>query len=455
MKEQLFVGLLAFACVGGIGRGHLIFRITRRLVSGYVSKIRTSFSAFLYNLTMSNQQQCELTILMPCLNEAETVAGCIADARRFIAEQGICAEVLIADNGSCDGSREVAVAAGARVIQVEEKGYGAALSAGIEAALGKFVIMADADGSYDFYAISPILNALRSGSQLVMGNRFKGGIASGAMPLLHRYLGNPVLSFVGRLFYGGPVGDFHCGLRGFRRESMLGLGLLAPGMEFASEMVVKSVINDFAVTEVPVKLRPDGRSRAPHLRTWRDGWRHLRLLMLFSPRWLFLIPGLLLLLIGGTLLLWLLFAPLSFQHVKLGVHSMIYSGAAVIIGFQMLLFAVFTRMLGMRYGWLPHSPVYERVFTFLALERMVLLALVMMLSGGFLSVGAVNEWANLSFGNLDPADMMRRVVPAVTLILLGSVTFLSAFFMEALRMESQGQSTMSKKPRIASHTVQL
>lgn len=403
---------------------------------------------------MNNQQQCELTILMPCLNEAETVADCIAEAQRFIAEQGICAEVLIADNGSCDGSRELAVAAGARIIQVQEKGYGAALSAGIEAALGKFVIMADADGSYDFYALGPILDALRNGSQLVMGNRFKGGIASGAMPLLHRYLGNPVLSFVGRLFYGAPIGDFHCGLRGFQREPMLALGLLAPGMEFASEMVVKSVLNGLVVTEVPVRLRPDGRSRAPHLRTWRDGWRHLRLLMLFSPRWLFLIPGLLLLLVGGTLMLWLLFAPLSFQDIKLGVHSMIYSGAAVIIGFQMLLFAVFTRMLGMRYGWLPHSPVYERVFAFLALERMVLLALVMLLGGGALSMAAVNEWAGLSFGDLNPEDMMRRVVPAVTLILLGSAIFLSAFFMEALRMEAQRLPLVLKKTQSAPHVVE-
>ena len=403
---------------------------------------------------MNNQQQCELTILMPCLNEAETVAGCIAEARRFIAEQGICAEVLIADNGSCDGSRELAVAAGARVIQVQEKGYGAALSAGIEAALGKYVIMADADGSYDFYGLSPILNALRNGSQLVMGNRFKGGIASGAMPLLHRYLGNPVLSFVGRLFYGAPIGDFHCGLRGFQREPVLALGLLAPGMEFASEMVVKSVINGLLVTEVPVKLRPDGRSRAPHLRTWRDGWRHLRLLMLFSPRWLFLIPGLLLLLVGGTLMLWLLFAPLSFQDIKLGVHSMIYSGAAVIIGFQMLLFAVFTRMLGMRYGWLPHSTVYERVFAFLALERMVLLALLMLLGGGALSMAAVSEWAGVAFGDLNPEEMMRRVVPAVTLILLGSAIFLSAFFMEALRMEAQRLPLLLRKTQSASHVVE-
>ena len=382
---------------------------------------------------MNNQQQCELTILMPCLNEAETVAGCIAEARRFIAEQGICAEVLIADNGSCDGSRELAVAAGARVIQVQEKGYGAALSAGIEAALGKYVIMADADGSYDFYGLSPILNALRNGSQLVMGNRFKGGIASGAMPLLHRYLGNPVLSFVGRLFYGAPIGDFHCGLRGFQREP---------------------VINGLLVTEVPVKLRPDGRSRAPHLRTWRDGWRHLRLLMLFSPRWLFLIPGLLLLLVGGTLMLWLLFAPLSFQDIKLGVHSMIYSGAAVIIGFQMLLFAVFTRMLGMRYGWLPHSTVYERVFAFLALERMVLLALLMLLGGGALSMAAVSEWAGVAFGDLNPEEMMRRVVPAVTLILLGSAIFLSAFFMEALRMEAQRLPLLLRKTQSASHVVE-
>jgi glycosyltransferase involved in cell wall biosynthesis len=233
----------------------------------------------------------ELTILMPCLNEARTLAGCIEQAQAFLAAGGIAGEVLIADNGSTDGSQALALSMGARVVAVRERGYGAALRAGIEAARGRFVIMGDSDLSYDFRHLDAFVHALRGGAELVVGNRFRGGIANGAMPLLHRYLGNPVLSFIGRRFFGGPLRDFHCGLRGFSRAAMLRLDLVTPGMEFASEMIIKALQAGLQVAEVPTTLAKDGRDRPPHLNTWRDGWRHLRYLLLYTPRWLFLYPG--------------------------------------------------------------------------------------------------------------------------------------------------------------------
>src|ERR1017187_9439324 len=237
------------------------------------------------------ERAVEVTVLMPCLDEAETVATCVDKAVAFLVDHDIDGEVVVADNGSTDGSQQAAEAAGARVVSIPERGYGSALLGGIRAARGKYVIMGDADDSYDFTALMPFLDRLRAGADLVMGNRFQGGIAPGAMPALHRYLGNPVLSFTGRLFFRSKIGDFHCGLRGFRRDSVLALGLQASGMEFASEMVVKATLAGQRVEEVPTTLSPDGRSRPPHLRSWRDGWRHLRFLLLFSPRWLFLIPG--------------------------------------------------------------------------------------------------------------------------------------------------------------------
>src|SRR5687767_1271913 len=272
----------------------------------------------------------ELTILMPCLDEEATVAKCVTKARRFLERAGIDGEVLVADNGSKDGSRVAAAAAGARVIQVAQRGYGAALIAGIRAARGRYVIMGDADDSYDFANLGAFVEKLRAGYQLVVGNRFKGGILPGAMPLLHRYLGNPVLSFLGRLFFHAKVGDFHCGLRGFDRASTLSLGVSAPGMEFASELVVKAALAGYRIANVPPTLAPDGRGRAPHLRTWRDGWRHLRFLLLFSPRWLFLYPGLLLLTLGMVFTAALCFAPLHILGAGLDIHSLLYASAAAL-----------------------------------------------------------------------------------------------------------------------------
>ena len=377
---------------------------------------------------------CELTVLMPCLNEAETLETCIAKALAFFARCGVDGEVLIADNGSTDGSPDIARAAGARVVPVAERGYGAALKGGIAAARGRYVIMGDADDSYDFSALEGLLAELRNGTQLVMGNRFKGGIQPGAMPLLHRYLGNPVLSFLGRLFYRVPIGDFHCGLRGFSREAMRALHLETPGMEFASEMVVKSALHKLSIAEVPVTLAPDGRSRPPHLRTWRDGWRHLRFLLLFSPRWLFLIPGFLLLLLGGIGMGLIAARPVLVMDVGLDIHTMAYAGAAVLLGFQMLLFAVLTKQAGMRAGWLPEDPGWLRRVEGFTLERGLLLSLGLFVAGVALSLHAVSMWAAGDFGALDPQAAMRWVVPAVTAMALGGELFLAAFFLEALRL---------------------
>lgn len=379
-------------------------------------------------------QPVELTILMPCLNEAETVHQCVMKAMAFLDRAGVAGEILVADNGSTDGSRDLAARAGARVVHIEKRGYGAALIGGIEAARGRFVIMGDADDSYDFSALDEMLAKLREGYELVMGNRFAGGIEEGAMPFLHRYLGNPVLSFLGRLFFRVPIRDFHCGLRGFSRQAMQALQLSTPGMEFASEMVVKSGLHRLRIAEVPVKLAPDGRSRPPHLRTWRDGWRHLRFLLLFSPRWLFLLPGLFLFVLGMAGIV-----AIGSQLVILGgfgldIHTLAYAGAAGVLGFQMILLAVFTKMVGIRAGWLPPDARFSRWMSGITLERGVVLAVLLFGLGLAMSLKAVSLWAVADFGALDPRVTMRWVVPAVTAMALGGELFLGAFFLEALRL---------------------
>ncbi len=380
---------------------------------------------------------CELTILMPCLNEAETLAICIAKARLYLAHAGVSGEVLIADNGSTDGSQDIARAAGARVVEIPDKGYGSALLGGIEAAYGHYIIMGDADDSYDFSDLNAFVVRLRAGDALVMGNRFKGGIKPGAMPPLHRYLGNPVLSTIGRLFFHSPCGDFHCGLRGFDRAAILGLDLQAPGMEFASEMVVKATLRGLKITEVPTILAPDGRSRPPHLRSWRDGWRHLRFLLLFSPGWLFLYPGLGSLILGILGMGWLLPGPRHLGGVTFDIHTLFFASLAVVAGFHSMLFYVFARLYGMREGLAPPDPHFLRFARSLTLEAGLLAGLALLLLGGLLTVAALSTWSRSAFGALTPEATMRLVIPAGTCILLAFHVAYGAFFLSVLELRAR------------------
>ena len=370
---------------------------------------------------------------MPCLDEAATVARCVAKARGFLERAGIDGEVLVADNGSTDASQVLASKAGARVIAVAERGYGAALSAGIAAARGRYVVMGDADDSYDFSRLDLFLGKLREGYPLVMGNRFKGGIRPGAMPALHRYLGNPVLSFVGRLFFRTGVRDFHCGLRGFDREAARSLDLRTSGMEFASELVVKAALAGWRIAEVPTTLDPDGRGRPPHLRSWRDGWRHLRFLLLFSPRWLFLYPGLGLLLAGCTLTTLLYFTPLRIAGAGLDIHSMLYAAAGALLGLQFCLFALFARTAAFAAGLLPRHAVLERVLRLFTLERGLLVGLAIALIGFLWSAAAFWQWRESGFGALDPRIVMRDTIPASALMVGGMELVLASFLLSVIR----------------------
>jgi glycosyltransferase involved in cell wall biosynthesis len=376
----------------------------------------------------------ELTILMPCLNEAATVGKCVENARRFLERAGIQGEVLVADNGSSDESRALAQRAGARVVEVAARGYGAALAAGIAAARGKFVIVGDADDSYDFARLDGFIEKLREGYPLVMGNRFRGGILPGAMPKLHRYLGNPVLSFIGRLLFRAQVGDFHCGLRGFDRAAVSRLDLRTQGMEFASELVVKAVLADWRIAEVPTTLRPDGRGRPPHLRSWRDGWRHLRFLLLFSPRWLFLYPGLALLLLGAALTTLLYFSPLRVGQAGLDIHSMLYASAGALLGLQLCLFALFARVSAQGAGLLPRQPALEKLLGVLTLERGLLGGLAAVIAGLIWSAAAFLQWRETGFGALDPRVVMRDTIPASTLMVGGMEIMLASFLLSVLRL---------------------
>ena len=375
----------------------------------------------------------ELTILMPCLNEARTVVTCIAKARRFLARAGIKGEVVIADNGSTDGSQAIAAGAGARVVHVPTRGYGAALIAGIEAAQGRYVIMGDSDDSYDFGALDVFVEALRSGNQLVVGNRFRGGIASGAMPLLHRYLGNPVLSFLGRRFFGGELGDFHCGLRGFDRDAMRKLHLVAPGMEFASEMIVKSLQAGLRIAEVPTTLRQDGRDRPPHLNTWRDGWRHLRFLLLYSPRWLFLYPGAVLAVMG----LLQLVASHVFEPGQvrwpLGIHTQLFATAAALLGYQTLLFAMGAVLVRHLAGLDAPHPRERWARRMAGSVLLPVGGAVATLVGASICVGLALQWGASNFGSLDPEVEMRRIIPGVGLVIVGTQSLLASMYFAALR----------------------
>ena len=374
----------------------------------------------------------ELTIVMPCLNEAETVAICVRKAVQFIADSGITGEVVVADNGSTDGSRQLAAEAGARVVPVAERGYGSALMGGILAARGEYVIMGDCDDSYDFTNLMPFIEELRKGADLVMGNRFKGGIAPGAMPPLHRYLGTPVLSFIGRLFFRSTIGDFNCGLRGFRRDSAIALGLQATGMEFASEMIVKAALAHQKISEVPTTLAKDGRSRPPHLNTWRDGWRHLRFLLLFSPRWLFFIPGLVLLVVGLGLGAAVALGPVTIGGVSLDVDTLVACGACVDIGFQAMLFWLFTQVYAGSEGFLPTEPKVQRLLGKLSLERGLLTGAAVGAAGLVGLVFSLTYWQGQSFGHLNYEHALRLMVPSVTALVLSCQLILGTFFLSIL-----------------------
>lgn len=375
----------------------------------------------------------ELTILMPCLNEARTLATCITKARRFLARAGVSGEVVIADNGSTDGSQAIAEGAGARVVNVPVRGYGAALIAGINAAQGRYVIMGDSDDSYDFGALDAFVDALRAGNQLVVGNRFRGGIGPGAMPLLHRYLGNPVLSFLGRRFFGGEISDFHCGLRGFDRDAIRRLHLVTPGMEFASEMIVKSLQARLRICEVPTTLNKDGRDRPPHLNTWRDGWRHLRYLLLYSPRWLFLYPGALLATLGVLQLAASAVWAQGQIPWPLGIHTQLFASAALVLGYQTMLFAmgaVLARHLAGLDAPHPREQWARRMAGNLWLP---LGGAVATLAGASVCVGLALQWGAANFGTLNPEVEMRRIIPAVALVIIGTQSLLSSMYFAALR----------------------
>lgn len=371
----------------------------------------------------------ELTILMPCLNEARTLATCINKAKKFLQQENIRGEILIADNGSQDGSQAIAKAHGARVIPVTKKGYGAALKGGIAEAKGQFIIMGDADDSYDFTNLHAFINKLRQGYDLVMGNRFQGGIVKGAMPMLNRYLGNPVLSWIGRIFFRSPLGDFHCGLRGFKRDAFLRLALQGDGMEFASEMIIKATLAKLTITEVPTKLYPDGRDRRPHLRPWRDGWRHLRLLLLWSPNWLFLYPGLFLMLTGFILMLLLLRGPVEFGHINLDIHTLLFSGLFIIIGMQAVCFAIYANLVSH-----VQLPIFKKIYQALTLERGLLAGIFLLLIGISGACYSLYIWFAHSFGPLVPSEMMRILIPASTCMILGSQFILTSFFFSLLRL---------------------
>ncbi len=364
---------------------------------------------------------------MPCLDEAETLETCIRKATASADELGLDLEIVIADNGSTDGSQEIARRNGARVVDVDERGYGAALRSGIEHARADYVIMADADDSYALHDLGPFVEALDAGADLVMGNRFKGGIEPGAMPRLHRVLGNPVLSFIGRRLFASDIGDFHCGMRGFRRDAILGLDLRTTGMEFASEMVVRASLAELDVREVPTTLSPDGRTREPHLRTWRDGWRHLRFLFLFSPRWLLLLPGIVLVAIGLIGLAVLLPGPVQIGSIELDIHALLYAHLAVVVGVNAIVLACFARVYAVSAGLLSESDGLTRWLQRLSLERVLIVGLLLVIAGVAGSIGAVAVWGSESFEGLDPSETMRIVIPSVTAVAIGAELVFASF----------------------------
>ena len=383
----------------------------------------------------------ELSIVMPCLNEAETLEICITKAKTYLERSGIVGEIIVADNGSTDGSQEIAASMGARVVNVHARGYGSAIMGGVEAAHGRYVIIGDADDSYDFSALDAFVEKLRQGADMVVGNRFWGGIKPGAMPPLHQYLGNPVLSALGRIFFNSPLRDFHCGLRGVRKQAYEQLGLQMTGMEFASEMIVKATLLNQNILEVPTILYPDGRSRQPHLRTWRDGWRHLRFLLLYSPRWLFLYPGLALIIVG-------LVASIILVTGN-RVHSLLYASMATIIGVQIVSFALFTQVYATSNGLLPKDQNFETLYRNFSLELGLVLGSILIILGTGGSFGALQIWRANNFGDLHPEDVMRVIIPSVISLAVGFQLIFASFFLSILGMKRSNSTNEEIVPTIA------
>jgi glycosyltransferase involved in cell wall biosynthesis len=378
----------------------------------------------------------EFTILMPCLNEALTIETCIRKARAYLNKRDIAGEILIADNGSTDGSQALAEAAGARVIKIENKGYGAALIGGIAASSGRFVIMADADDSYDFNDLDGFVERLRGGFKLVIGNRFKGGIRPGAMPLLNRYLGNPVLSLIGRTLFSSQVGDFHCGLRGFEREAILDLHLRATGMEFASEMVVKASLAQLAIAEVPTTLSPDGRQRAPHLRPWRDGWRHLRFMLLRSPQWLFLYPGMILTVLGVVGAVMLTIRPIQVPgFFTLDINALLYFSITAVVGMQITFFGLFALAMGRKMKLRLAYGLAEKLLRLASLELTIAIGIFLVTLGLGGVLYGVLQWGHSSFGALVPREMMRITIPSVTTLAIGTQIVFGGFLLGFIEIE--------------------
>lgn len=369
---------------------------------------------------------------MPCLNESETLAKCISKANDFLKSTNTNGEVLIADNGSTDGSQKIASDLGARVIPIPIKGYGSALIGGIKAAKGEYIIMGDSDDSYDFSSLSNYIDKLDQGYDLVMGNRFKGGIKKGAMPFLHRYLGNPVLSFLGRLFFSSNIRDFHCGLRGFTKNAAEKMNLRCTGMEFASEMVVKATLLKLKIGEVPTVLSKDGRSRPPHLKTWSDGWRHLRFLLLFSPKWLFLYPGVMMFTFGLLFSGLIVYAPLHLFGLVLDVNTLLYTALLILIGFQCISFSAFTKIFAIQNGLMPASNTVSKLFKIFNLETGIIIGLIFSIIGIGLSFFAFNKWNESNFGGLDVSYIMRLIIPGSVSIFLGIQIILNSFFFSVL-----------------------
>ncbi|MGB7731418.1 MAG: glycosyltransferase [Candidatus Acidiferrum sp.] len=385
-----------------------------------------------------NTEQIDLSVVMPCLNERLTLGTCIRKALSTMEAMGIRGEVIVADNGSTDGSQALAIEWGARVLPVETRGYGSALRGGIAAARGKYVVMGDADDSYDFTQLADFVDKLDEGYDLVLGNRFQGGIRPGAMSPLHRFLGNPVLSWLGRLFFKSPVGDFHCGLRAFRKDAIDNLQLQSIGMEFATEMIVKATLFHLRVTEVPTVLSPDGRDRPPHLRTWRDGWRHLRFLLLFSPRWLFLYPGITLFVLGVATGVWLLPGPRTVRGVTFDLHTLLFGAMMILIGFQAFYFATFSKVFAIREGLLPQDPRFSRLFRHVTLEVGLATGALLALQGVGTWVFGLEYWSARHFGALDPEKTLRIVIPGLVLLTLGIQIILSSFLLSVLGMRRKG-----------------